>query len=457
MRGPAGQLRWWNAALSVLGVTLSTFFEIAYAAAQKRICFFTGTGFSKAVTANAAPSWQELLIGAAQKLREPDPICKILFPADGPNPLALDEAAQVLAIAMRGQGIDIHVEIADKIRCLKLVDNSGAIPKFMSAESFNVVTTNYDKLLEELVGPVDCHSLSPGMPIPRSESRVSVYHVHGSIDSPENMVVTSDDYFGFLNRESYFSRKLSTILHENTLVVLGYSLGDTNLKAIINDHRGFSRSHVVGSSLFFVARSGVPQPIKDYYSHCYGIRVVDSMEIEDFFARLNAQLPEAKRRVLKSVENIHKVLEHGSRFKPDFLRLEDSFYEIISSFSAIGQSIEGPRQVKVLGDIIETKVALTREDGAWDQYEHLARWLIYLASILELEHTSIRDKFLEATTHSMRTMRKDLELGYSWHAYKAWDKGWAGIIASNRKLIRAHVELHPPNTDTLEIVKRSET
>ncbi len=40
---------------------MSAFFEIAYAAASERLCLFTGTGFSKAITDDAAPSWKGLL------------------------------------------------------------------------------------------------------------------------------------------------------------------------------------------------------------------------------------------------------------------------------------------------------------------------------------------------------------------------------------------------------------
>src|SRR5690606_382012 len=105
------------------------------------------------------------------------------------------------------------------------------VAKFFSERQFRVVTTNYDKLAEELTGESECQSIAPGLPIPRSSANVKVYHVHGSIDSPENMVITSEDYFKFINGDSYFSRKLSTVLHENTVVILGYSLGDTNLKA----------------------------------------------------------------------------------------------------------------------------------------------------------------------------------------------------------------------------------
>lgn len=433
---------------------MSDFFEISYAAAQKRICFFTGTGFSKAVTAGAAPSWQGLLKSVSDVLQDYETTKSVLFPENGENPLALEEAAQVLSIDLNNAGRSIHEEVAWLIKQLVVAGNNSEIVKFMSAEKFNAVTTNYDKLLEKLAGEKSCHSLSPGLPIPRSDSRVNVFHVHGSVDSPKNMVITSDDYFKFLNKESYFSRKLSTILHENTVVFLGYSLGDTNLKAIISDHRGFSKNHVVGSSIFFVSRKKIAQPIKDYYSHCYGIRVLDEMAIDDFFKKLNTQLPASKKRAEESIINIHNVLESGWNFTADYLGNEDSFYDIISAIFAVGQSIEGQRSVEVFGKIIETKVSLTKARGAWAQYEHLAKWLIYLASILELENTSIKNIFLGATLHSMNTMAKEHQPGSSWYAYSSWSNGWQGILASNRRMIRAHIEENPQNMDSLLLVRR---
>lgn len=68
------------------------------------------------------------------------------------------------------------------------------------------------------------------------------------------MVVTSEDYFRFINGNSYFSNKLSTVLHENTIVILGYSLSDANLKAIINEYKVFSRDNVMSSNIFLVSR-----------------------------------------------------------------------------------------------------------------------------------------------------------------------------------------------------------
>lgn len=434
---------------------MSEYFEIAYAAASGQLCLFTGTGFSKAVTENDAPSWQGLLESVCDLAPDPAGLKTALFPAGGNSVLSLDEAAQVIAIELSKVEKNIHEEIATKIRALTLKGDNSAPQNFLSKRTFKVVTTNYDKLIETLSGNTDCHSLTPGLPIPRSQSRVKVYHVHGSIDSSENMVVTSDDYFRFINSESYFSRKLSTVLHENTVVILGYSLGDTNLKAIISDYKGFSRSHVIGSNIFLIARGKIDQHIKDYYSHCYGIRVLDQIEVHDFFKSLNAALPEADTRVAQSIDNIRKVVFNNHSFMKDYLRIENTFFEIVSSLAAIGVSINDARVVKALGSIIQAKIELTQENGAWVQYEHLARWLAYLASILELKGTSIENIYLDAALRSMTTMRKELYIGYSWHAYKSWSYRWPGLIASNRALIRKHIEANTTWPDALAVVKSS--
>ncbi|MEL0630383.1 SIR2 family protein [Psychromonas aquatilis] len=428
-------------------------FEIAYAAASNRICFFTGTGFSKAVSNGDAPSWQGLLQELVDFLPNSKELKEALFPEKGENPLTLEESAQVIAIELSSVGMDIHTEVARLIGKVRVSGDIGAIKEFTSKRAFRAITTNYDKLLEVLTSESDCHSIAPGLPIPRSLSRTKVYHVHGSIDSPSNMVITSDDYFKFLNGESYFSRKLSTVLHENTVVILGYSLGDTNLKAIISDYKGFSRNHVVSSNIFLVSRLPVVQQVKDYYSHCYGIRVLDNLDVIDFFKLLNAKLPEAEKCIETSVNNIKKVILENHLYKKEFLAVQNSFYEVISSIGAAGFSVKNERVVEALGKIIEFKTELTHENNAWDQYVHLANWLIYLASILDVKGSSMEDIYLISVKRSMETMSCELRIGYSWHAYNAWSVGWSNITPGNRSLIKQYIEANSGYEDALKIVK----
>ena len=95
--------------------------------------------------------------------------------------------------------VNIYDEIKKIIETLELSGDYENIEKFFKEQSFRVVTTNYDKLILKLCGDGECQAISPGMLIPRLSSKVKVYHVHGSIDVPANMIVTSNNYFKFMN------------------------------------------------------------------------------------------------------------------------------------------------------------------------------------------------------------------------------------------------------------------
>lgn len=431
---------------------MSSIYEIAYAAASNRLCLFTGTGFSKSVSDGKAPGWKSLLEDLCDLLPPINNPKLALFPPRKNSPLSLEEAAQVISLKLNQEKRDINLEIAKTIEPLGIGGHVDETQNFFKNHSFRVITTNYDKLSEILAGETRVQSITPGLPIPRSSAEVKVYHVHGSIDSPQNMVVTSDDYFKFMNGDSYFSRKLSTILHENTVVILGYSLADTNLKRIISDYKSFSKNHVIGSNLFFVSRNPVEQNIKDFYFHCFGIRVIDDIEIEHFFGRLNRNIPTVKNIISRSYKSIDRVIHKNYSFKDSFVKLEDSFFRFISSLSAKGLSLDNKRVVEVIGEILKSKKEMTLASGAWEQYEHLASWLIYLGSFFEIRDTSIKSIYLKAVKRSMETMSKDKYYGYSWKAYDLWQAGWSSINASNRALIKAYVEDQSLDADAQSIV-----
>ncbi|WP_223842444.1 hypothetical protein [Proteus mirabilis] len=58
---------------------MNEIYEIAYSAAANRLCLFTGTGFSKALTNNKALGWQSLLEKACDKLDGLNKVKKITF------------------------------------------------------------------------------------------------------------------------------------------------------------------------------------------------------------------------------------------------------------------------------------------------------------------------------------------------------------------------------------------
>lgn len=431
---------------------MSEYFEIAYAATAKRLCFFTGTGFSKSISNNTAPGWDELLKQVCDEFIGDENFKESIFPTDKDAPsLQLDEIAQVIKLELAKTGQSLHSCVAELIGKLKLDGTFPNAQKFFQEETFRVVTTNYDKLAEDLAAE-NVKSVCPGRPIPRSDSRVKVLHVHGSVDVPERMVLTSDDYFRFMEKDTYFSRKLSTLLHENTVVILGYSLGDTNLKAILNDYLGFVRDHKVSNSIFFVSRKQVPQEIIDYYFSCYGIRVIEETETEVFFEQLNKQLPILSDRFARSLASLDQVLHEGYVFTDDYIKTELSFYEIVASIGAKGVSLNSPEAVAIFDKVISQKQRFSGSRNAWDQYAHRARWLIYLGSLVDVRGTVVEQTFVSSVLKSIANYREGYSYGTSWEASASWRDGWRKISADNRSLIKSAIQPETMDEDVLKLI-----
>lgn len=437
---------------------MSHYFDIAYAAVNNRLCLITGAGFTKAITDQKAPTWEDLLKKLCEKCDVSGELEKTLFQitTKGKCPecddehefivnkpsLALDELAEIISTKLKEKELDIYEEIKKIIEPLELSGKYENIQNFFKEQSFRVVTTNYDKLILQLCEEGECQTISPGMLIPRLRSKVKVYHVHGSIDAPKNMIVTSNNYFNFMSSESYFSRKLSTLLYENTIVILGYAFNDNNLKSIFNNYKEFSKGIMTSPNIILVTRRKIDRHIKDLYKNTYNMRVLDGVEIDNFFKILNTHIPKAEECKESSKDAIKRVMRDGSTrlYRKDYLRSSDSFFEIFNAMVSSGYNFNSKDAQEKFLDIFEKKKTLTGEDGAWGQYAALANWLTYFLTNIDISKFHNRDKFLEIILHSFDTMSDELLLGYSWEAYKIWKQYWEDILDSNKIIIRDYSE-----------------
>ena len=437
---------------------MSHYFDIAYAAVNNRLCFITGAGFTKAITDQNAPTWEDLLKQLCNICDPSGDLVNKLFisSSTGYCPecdsehdiemhkpiLPLDELAEIISRKLKDKGLNIYEEIKIIIEKLELDGNYKNIEKFFKKESFRVVTTNYDKLILKLCEEGECQAISPGMLIPRLSSKVKVYHVHGSIDSPTNMIVTSNNYFKFMSSESYFSQKLSTLLFENTIVILGYALNDNNLKSIFNNYKEFALATMSSPNVILVTRRKIDRHIKDFYKNTYNMRVLDGVEIDKFFEVLNLHIPKAEECKETSKDAITRVMKDGSTryYKKDYLRSSDSFFEIFNAMISSGFNFNLKESQEKFLDVFEKKKQLTSEDGAWSQYTGLANWLTYFLTSIDISKFHNKNKFMEIILYSFNTMSEELLLGYSWEAYTIWKKNWDEILEQNKIEIKKFMQ-----------------
>ena len=97
-----------------------------------------------------------------------------------------------------------------------------------------VVTTNYDLLLEPLFPQ---YEVVTGQSVFRKSALVvgEVFKIHGSIDDPSSLVLTTEDYEEFDRTKRYLSAKLLTYFAEHPLLFIGYSATDENIKSVLYD------------------------------------------------------------------------------------------------------------------------------------------------------------------------------------------------------------------------------
>lgn len=102
-----------------------------------------------------------------------------------------------------------------------------------------IFTTNYDLLLEELVdGEFTVFNRQEDIFMSKIDYG-EIYKVHGSVKSPNDIIITSDDYNKFWNHSVLISAKIISFLMDSPIVFMGYSLTDTNIASIL---RSFTES-----------------------------------------------------------------------------------------------------------------------------------------------------------------------------------------------------------------------
>ena len=117
----------------------------------------------------------------------------------------------------------------------------------------NIITTNYDCLIEDAIKSINARNIENGHSIRGyskitndqnfigiNEENIKVIKLHGCIDEGNSLIITDDDYSKFMmtiDGLGHFSRcvimgYLSYLIASKTFIFIGYSLNDANFQYI---------------------------------------------------------------------------------------------------------------------------------------------------------------------------------------------------------------------------------
>jgi hypothetical protein len=202
--------------------------ELVELARDRRIIPFVGAGFSDSL---GLPSWDAMLRGLCDKVEGSLPFDE-LQKATGNDYLQMAEYLFLKADKRIGP-LRRHIDRA-------LVPNAPALGSGPHVELLNlgsqqIYTTNYDDLIEttyrSLGLPVDVVVLPKDIAL-ANPKRTQVVKYHGDLDHEESLVLTESAYYRRLDFDSPMDLKFRSDLLGKSVLFMGYSFRDINIRII---------------------------------------------------------------------------------------------------------------------------------------------------------------------------------------------------------------------------------
>lgn len=258
----------------------------------------------------------------------------------------------------------IQSELIEKeIRLLKKINIDG------------IITTNWDNLCETLFPDFSKFVGQEELIFSELLSVGEIYKIHGCAMKPNSLVLTSDDYNDYENRNPYLAAKLLTLFIENPVIFIGYSLDDPNIQSILK-------------SIIKCLTKDKVEKLKDRLIFCQWTDEEIEPQITDSTLLISDTVIPIKLIKLNSFIELYTILANNKRKLPvkvlrqmkgmvyDFVKANNSKQKIYvtdnledienlhnaefvygvglkDKFSAVG--IKGVELVDVLDDIVEDK------------------------------------------------------------------------------------------------------
>lgn len=140
--------------------------------------------------------------------------------------------------AHRKEVSPFKTKIAEIFSNLKLADDKNEeIPYFenMIKNARMIITTNYDNFIEtRFQKKINVHIGNKGLFNSPGELG-ELYKIHGSIDDPNSIIITTEDYKQAKRNSAIINAKILSSLVESPILFMGYSLTDENIQSLLRD------------------------------------------------------------------------------------------------------------------------------------------------------------------------------------------------------------------------------
>lgn len=278
-------------------------------------------------------------------------------------------------VASNNTEIALKIELAKFIEKIKErnTDLNNELDLLSKSVISGVLTTNWDDLLETIFKDFVPKIGQAGIIFSEQNSIGEIYKIHGSIETPESMVLTEKDYKHFIDNNHYLNSKLLTFFVDYPIIFMGYSLSDPNIELIFKNivsclDNNYVLPEKLKDRLFFIewkaekcnptiqsstyTLSSVSIPINKIIVHDY-------IEVLEVLSKIPRKFPVAMLRQLQSMvydfvvssESTNRVLVNGL---DDLEKIED--LEVVVGFGNIsklmGRGVVGIKNIDLIEDAL---------------------------------------------------------------------------------------------------------
>lgn len=339
---------------------------------------FLGTGFSRSLTSNRAPTFKSLLVRVCAELDLPFDFTDLNSMAGKSYPQIAEDI-----IARLAEQNEIGLTEASALLknwvcrvCNLRPDPHLAERARASLKTINpqwVITTNYDLIAEELIS--NSVSLLPNQfLIPRTD-RTPIYHLHGHVLEPSTIILTDSDYTGLSSPIEYRQLKLNLLLPESATIMLGYSLGDPNVKSALVWSKAFRSDYGIKPTSY---QSIVVQALYTGTMTSSASRgrtgeiVIEVSDLLDFLDDLASRIGSARSAYAHAC----------NEFDTGFARISSSrdrsvaLSEMLGLINAAPLACDIPRVMGFVESILKPIWDSAREDYGWSHYATFLNTLV---------------------------------------------------------------------------------
>ena len=246
--------------------------EIKEAAMAGNLVLFIGAGISRMV---GQPSWDGFADSVVNQLVENE----VIDHHEKSLINALPDSRKRLSIAKildenNGSKIDYK-------KIFKLDKAQSDIYDFINKYNCTFVTTNYDKLIKPQLSQANPEAnwrsyKRKDLLNVKLDTKGAVIHLHGCVDDPSSMIVTTKDYL-----EHYISEEVPKFLNHlfSTKVVLflGYGLEETEILEYVlksSNQKDEAQKRLFILQGFFNAEEPLFNKLKDYYEQSFNAQLI---------------------------------------------------------------------------------------------------------------------------------------------------------------------------------------